>query len=66
MDNEKTYESALKRLEEITALLEKNEVPLDESMKLFEEGTSLAAFCSRKLDEAKQKVTVINKEQSDE
>ena len=48
MDNEKTYESALKRLEEITALLEKNEVPLDESMKLFEEGTSLAAFCSRK------------------
>ncbi len=62
MADELTYEQAVKRLEEIVNLLEKNEATLDESMKLFEEGTNLAAFCTKKLDEAKQKITVINKE----
>lgn len=57
-----TYEKAVKRLEEIVALLEKNEAPLDESMKLFEEGTRLAAFCNDKLVNAKQKITEINKD----
>lgn len=57
-----TYETAVKRLEEIVNLLEKNEATLDDSMKLFEEGTKLAAFCNKKLTEAKQKVTVINKD----
>ncbi len=62
MADELTYEQAVKRLEEIVNLLEKNEATLDESMKLFEEGTNLAVFCTKKLDEAKQKITVINKE----
>lgn len=62
MADELTYEQAVKRLEEIVNLLEKNEATLDESMKLFEEGTNLAAFCTKKLDEAKQKIMVINKE----
>lgn len=44
MAEELTYEKAVKRLEEIVNLLEKNEASLDESMKLFEEGTKLAAF----------------------
>ena len=57
-----TYEIAVKRLEEIVDLLEKNEAPLDESMKLFEEGTKLAAFCNEKLVNAKQKITEINKD----
>ncbi len=64
MNNEMTYESALKRLEEIVMLLEKNEASLDESIKLFEEGTALAAFCNQKLTDAKQKVTVLNKEEN--
>ena len=62
MAEELTYEKAVKRLEEIVDLLEKNEAPLDESMKLFEEGTKLAAFCNEKLINAKQKITEINKE----
>lgn len=62
MADEMTYEKAVKRLEEIVALLEKNEAPLDESMKLFEEGTRLAAFCNDKLVNAKQKITEINKD----
>ena len=61
MADELTYEKAVKRLEEIVDLLEKNEAPLDESMKLFEEGTGLAAFCNDKLVNAKQKITEINK-----
>lgn len=62
MTEELTYERAVKRLEEIVDLLEKNEAPLDESMKLFEEGTKLAAFCNDKLMNAKQKITEINKD----
>lgn len=63
MAEELTYEMAVKRLEEIVNLLEKNEATLDESMKLFEEGTKLAALCNKKLEEAEQKITIINKEQ---
>ncbi|MCI9111622.1 MAG: exodeoxyribonuclease VII small subunit [Eubacterium sp.] len=62
MAEELTYEKAVKRLEEIVNLLEKNEASLDESMKLFEEGTKLAVFCNKKLTEAKQKITEINKD----
>ena len=62
MAKEITYEEAVKRLEEIVTLLEKNEATLDESMKLFEEGTKLAAICNKKLNDAKQKITIINNE----
>lgn len=61
-NNEMTYESAIKRLEEIVNTLEKNEVSLDESMSLFEEGTKLTALCSKKLKEAEQKITELTKE----
>lgn len=60
-NNEMTYEAAIKRLGEIVDALDKNEVSLDESMKLFEEGTKLTAFCSLKLKEAEQKITELSK-----
>lgn len=63
---EMTYESAVKRLEEIVGILEKNEVSLDESMKLFEEGTKLTVYCSKKLQEAEQKITVLTNEENKE
>lgn len=56
---EKTFESQMERLEEIIRLLEKGEAPLNESMKLFEEGTRLSAALGKLLDKAKQKVTVM-------
>lgn len=56
-----TYEQAIKRLEKIVACLEKKDTPLEESMKLFEEGTKLAAFCGEKLTSAKQKITELAK-----
>lgn len=64
--NEMTYETAVKRLEEIVSTLERNEVSLDESMKLFEEGTALTALCSKKLEEAQQKITVLTKDENKE
>lgn len=62
MSDEMTYEKAVARLEEILALLEKNKTSLDESIKLFEEGTKLTAFCRDKLVNAKQKITEISKD----
>lgn len=59
---EMTYEKAILRLEEIVSSLEKNEVSLDESLKLFEEGTKLTAFCADKLKNAQQKITELAKE----
>lgn len=62
MNEELTYEKAMTRLEEIVSLLEKNDVSLDDSIKLFEEGTKLTAFCSEKLKNAKAKITLAEKE----
>ena len=56
-----TFEQQLQRLEEIVASLEKGDVPLADSLALFEEGTKLAALCSTMLDEAEQKVVKLQK-----
>lgn len=61
-ENEMTFEFAIQRLEEIVSKLEKNEASLEESMKLFEEGTRLTSFCSEKLKDAEQKITELTKE----
>ena len=62
---ELTYEQAYKRLEEIVQKLENGSVPLEESMKLFEEGTKLANFCNSKLNAAEQKFTQLITENSE-
>ncbi len=61
MNNEITYEKALARLDEIVSALEKNELPLDEALAQFEEGTKLIAFCSDKLENAKQIIKTAEK-----
>ncbi len=55
-EKQQTFEAAMKRLEEIVAALEGGKCTLDESLKLFEEGTKLTAFCSEKLKTAEQKI----------
>jgi exodeoxyribonuclease VII small subunit len=62
---ELTYENAVKRLEEIVIKLEDGSLPLDESLKLYEEGAKLADFCNKTLKEARQKITNINGERID-
>ena len=59
--NEKNFESALKRLEQISDLLEDEEPPLEESIKLFEEGIELKEYCEEKLKSAKVKIDKIVK-----
>ena len=59
--NEKNFESALRRLEQISDLLESEETPLEESIKLFEEGTELKEYCEEKLKSAKIKIDKIVK-----
>lgn len=55
------FEEALKRLEEIAAIMEDNNLPLEESLKVFEEGMKLADLCNKKLDEAERKISIIIK-----
>ena len=61
MSEKNTFESSIKRLEEVVRLLEKWDAPLDEALALFEEGTSLIKNCSKMLDDAEQKVTLLVK-----
>ena len=56
-----TLEKAMDRLEEITLRMHDESVTMDESLKLFEEGTVLVASCSKMLDEAEQKVVKLKK-----
>lgn len=51
-----TYEKAIGRLQEIVKLLEDGGLTLDESVKLFEEGAKLSAFCNTELKNAEQKI----------
>ena len=56
-----SFEDSMKRLEEIVRLLERGDVPLEESLALFEEGSGLIAQCSKLLDGAEQKVMKLKK-----
>ena len=56
-----SFEEALDRLEEIVRHLEKGDLPLNDSLQLYEEGTGLIASCSKMLDEAEQKVVKLRK-----
>ena len=60
---EKKFEAAMERLENIVESLEKGDLSLEESLKVFEEGMKLVSFCSGKLDEAEQKVSMLIKDQ---
>ncbi len=54
-----TFEQAMTRLEQIVAALESGRCTLDESMKLFEEGAKLTAFCQKALRSAEQKIVKL-------
>ena len=55
------FEEALKKLEKIVADLEAGKLPLDESLKKYEEGIRLAQSCSKILETAQKKVEVLTK-----
>ena len=55
------FEDALSGLEGIVRDLERGDLPLDDALKLFEEGVRLSRFCSVRLDEAEKKIEILMK-----
>jgi exodeoxyribonuclease VII small subunit len=53
------FEAALERLEEIVETMEGGDLALEEAMALFEEGVRLGQSCSKRLDEAERKITIL-------
>lgn len=56
-----SFEQSMARLDEIVRHLEKGDMPLNDSLALFEEGTALIRSCEKQLDEAEQKVVKLRK-----
>ena len=54
-----TFEQAMNRLEAIVRKLEAGELPLDETVRLYEEGQRLRNFCEQYLADAEQRITII-------
>ncbi len=59
MSEQKSFEKALKRLEEIVSKLEKGDISLEESISLYEEGMKLVKFCQNRLEEIEGKIKII-------
>ena len=60
------FEDSLKRLEEIVHILENGDVPLEETVKMFQEGIGLAKICKSKLQSAEKEIKKIIKDNDGE
>lgn len=58
-DENLTFEVSIQRLEQIVRKMERGDVPLDEALKLFQEGTGLVQHCGKLLDKAELEVKTI-------
>ncbi len=56
------FEECLQRLEVIVKEMERGDLPLEQSLKLFEEGISLSGSCKRELEEAEGKIEILLKD----
>ncbi|MDR1530886.1 MAG: exodeoxyribonuclease VII small subunit [Clostridiales bacterium] len=61
MNRDLSFDQALDRLEEIIAVLEENEAPLEESIALYKEGMELSLYCSKSLGELEEEVSELQK-----
>lgn len=59
MKDNMTFEQSMQRLEQIVRTLERGEAQLDESLKLFQEGTELVRACGKMLDDAQLQVQKV-------
>ena len=55
----KTFETAMKQLEQIVQDLETGDMPLEKAIKKFEEGIQISKYCSGKLDASEKKITLL-------
>jgi exodeoxyribonuclease VII small subunit len=56
-----TFEQAIEQLEKIVADMEAAELPLEDVLKKYEEGTRLVRFCNQKLEEAEKKIEILTR-----
>jgi exodeoxyribonuclease VII small subunit len=57
-----SFEESLTKLEEIVAQLERGDLPLEDSVRMFEEGSRLSAECRKQLEQAEGKVEMLVKQ----
>ncbi len=60
------FEKAMDRLEKIVGELEKGELDIDKSLRIFEEGIKMSRVCSKKLNEAEKKIEKLTRNQKGE
>ena len=65
-EKEIKFEDALGRLEAVVDRLESGELPLEESLRLFEEGVHLTKVCTNRLEEAERRITILLKNERGE
>lgn len=58
------FEDALKKLEAIVDKLERGDLPLEASLKAFEEAVKLSRICTKMLDDAEKKIEILMKDES--
>ena len=61
-EDKDSFEQALSRLEQIVGALEKGDLSLEDSLKLYEEGIARARFCQDRLEEAESKIEVLSQD----
>ena len=65
-EKEIKFEAALGKLEEIVRTLEEGDLPLDDSLRMFEEGVKLSKLCGQKLDAAERRIEILMKNEAGE
>ncbi len=61
MSEKLSFEKSMERLEQIVRAMERSDAPLDESLKLFQEGTELVRSCGKMLEDAEMQVNKVIK-----
>jgi exodeoxyribonuclease VII small subunit len=64
-DNGPKFEAAMARLEEIVHALESGNLSLDDSLRVFEEGTGLLRLCTRRLEAAERRIEILMQDEGE-
>lgn len=66
MKDKLSFEEAISQLDSIVQNLENGNLNLDDSIEMFQKGIELSNFCSKKLDDAERKITILIQNQNGE